>query len=156
MLCSCRDCPRTYCDDCLDWSSSKLLDETLEEFKGLNYLNDNTCYFIQCGECVARAGSKSVSSPTFDRKVSPDVFDQPTNVSMRDPVGRETFETLLSTFDAAAAPPKRSIKRHFQALELEHPAISLPFRKKVLIDLTKDDNDGAPGKIAVIDLTGEE
>jgi hypothetical protein len=51
MLYSCRWCPDSFCEDCLDWDNTTLLGDTLDEYQLLGYPKASTAYYIVCAHC---------------------------------------------------------------------------------------------------------
>lgn len=47
----CRWCVNGYCEDCIDWDKTKLLGDTLDEYKALAYLPHAQGYYIICPRC---------------------------------------------------------------------------------------------------------
>ena len=49
----CRWCENGYCEDCLDWETTKLLGDTLPEFEMLRFGAIKQAWFVECHNCVA-------------------------------------------------------------------------------------------------------
>lgn len=55
LMYRCRWCEKGFCEDCLDWDTANLIDESLPELEMLNYYTENG-YFVDCHVCVERWG----------------------------------------------------------------------------------------------------
>lgn len=53
MIFRCRWCERGYCEDCLDWDTTKLLGENLLEYELLDFPAVVQAFYIECSNCVA-------------------------------------------------------------------------------------------------------
>ncbi|KAL9100260.1 MAG: hypothetical protein Q9163_004336 [Psora crenata] len=51
MLYRCRWCERGYCEDCLDWEKTDLLDENLKEYEILGFPAVVQAFYIRCHSC---------------------------------------------------------------------------------------------------------
>ena len=51
MIFRCRWCERGYCEDCLDWDKTKLLDENLPEYEVLDFPAVVQAFYIECPSC---------------------------------------------------------------------------------------------------------
>ncbi len=48
---SCRWCERGYCEDCLDWEKTTLIDDALPEFEMLGFSAIPQAFYIRCPVC---------------------------------------------------------------------------------------------------------
>ena len=67
LLFKCASCPRAFCDDCLDWDSTKLLGNTILSLELLGYGAREHTYYIECPTCNPDAPtppSPAISTPT--------------------------------------------------------------------------------------------
>ncbi|KAM0715989.1 hypothetical protein Q7P37_008503 [Cladosporium fusiforme] len=53
LMYRCRWCEKGFCEDCLNWDTAHLVDESLPELEMLNYFTENG-YFVDCHVCVER------------------------------------------------------------------------------------------------------
>lgn len=51
LIYRCRWCEKGYCEDCMDWDTVNLIDESIPEFEMLNYYTNNA-WFVECQACV--------------------------------------------------------------------------------------------------------
>ncbi|KAK6329650.1 hypothetical protein TWF730_006197 [Orbilia blumenaviensis] len=52
MLYRCRFCERSYCEDCLDFDSAKLIGDEILEFQLLEYYAIPQAFYVECHNCV--------------------------------------------------------------------------------------------------------
>ncbi|KAK3706970.1 hypothetical protein LTR37_012469 [Vermiconidia calcicola] len=52
LIYRCRWCENGYCEDCLDWDTARLIEETLPEFEMLGYAARENAWYIECSACV--------------------------------------------------------------------------------------------------------
>lgn len=48
----CTDCPKAFCEDCLDWTGVKLVGDSIERLVALGYGADRSCFWITCSACM--------------------------------------------------------------------------------------------------------
>lgn len=51
MIYRCRWCEKGYCEDCMDWDTVNLINDSIPEFEMLNYYTNNA-WFVECQACV--------------------------------------------------------------------------------------------------------
>ena len=51
MIYRCRWCEKGYCEDCMDWDTVNLINDSIPEFQMLNYYTNNA-WFVECQTCV--------------------------------------------------------------------------------------------------------
>ncbi|KXT17139.1 hypothetical protein AC579_2027 [Pseudocercospora musae] len=54
MIYRCRWCENGFCEDCLDWDNTTLIDNTLPEFEMIGFGRVAQAYFIECSHCHER------------------------------------------------------------------------------------------------------
>lgn len=52
MIYRCRWCEKGFCEDCLDWDSTRLVGETLKEYELLDYSARSQAWYIECPSCI--------------------------------------------------------------------------------------------------------
>jgi SWI/SNF-related matrix-associated actin-dependent regulator of chromatin subfamily A member 5 len=52
LIYACRWCENGFCEDCLDWSSTKLLGDRLPEYDILGFQYNGNAHYVECSHCV--------------------------------------------------------------------------------------------------------